>query len=222
MKNLKEIKNISFLQLALTISAVVALLVSNVITARQIQFPFDIVISGGMFVFPITYILSDVFSEVYGYRWSRITSYISFTANLVMVIIFSLVIYAPAPGHFINTEAYQVVLGSTPRILFASLLAYMVGDLVNDKIFKKMKEKHPNSHKRFKLRAIVSSFAGEAIDSMIFLPIAFLGQMPLEVMIKSLIFRVVIKVSYESLILPITSLVVNKVSKYENNVVAAK
>ena len=134
-------KRISKLQLILTTLFVVSLLVSNVITSKQVLLPFGITMTGAVFIFPITYILSDLFSEVYGYKWSRFTCYLGFFMNLFMVLVFQAVIATPAPSYWTNQVAFQTVLGNTPRVLFASLLAMMVGDFVNDRVFKKMKEK---------------------------------------------------------------------------------
>ncbi len=209
-------KKVSVLQSVLTTFFVVALLVSNIITAKQVLLPFDIVMTGAVFVFPITYILSDVFSEIYGYKWSRLTCYLGFAMNLFMVIVFSLVIETPAPSFWGNQEAFQTVLGNTPKILFASLLAFVVGDFVNDRVFKKFKDKHKDDHKGFGFRAILSSFCGELVDSLIFLPIAFFGQMPIESLIQMTIMQVVIKTGYEIVILPVTTFIVHKVSKFEN------
>lgn len=210
-------KGISKLQLVLTTLFVVSLLVSNVITAKQVLLPFGITMTGAVFIFPITYVLSDLFSEVYGYKWSRFTCYLAFAMNLFMVVVFSLVIKTPAPDYWLNQEAFQTVLGNTPRILFASLLAFIIGDLVNDKVFAKFKKKHPDNHKGFEFRAILSSFCGELVDSLIFLPLAFLGQMPISSLVMMTIMQVLIKTGYEVIILPVTRLVVNKVSKYENS-----
>lgn len=209
-------RNISELQLYLTLLFVVSLLISNIITAKQVLLPFGIVMTGAVFVFPITYILSDLFSEAYGYRWSRITCYLGFAANLFMVLIFSAVIATPAPDYWLNQEAFQTVLGNTPRVLVASLLAFVLGDFVNDRVFRKMKEKYPNSIKGFGWRAILSSVCGELVDSLVFLPIAFIGQMPLKTLAVMTVMQVLIKTGYEVVILPITRLVVKKTSAYEN------
>ena len=99
-------ERISFLQVCLTIVFVTAMLISNVITAKQVLLPGGITMTGAVFIFPITYILSDVFSEVYGYKWSRITCYFAFSMNLFMVIVFSLVIQTPAPSYWTNQEAF--------------------------------------------------------------------------------------------------------------------
>ena len=208
-------KPISLVQMILTLLAVVCLLISNVITAKQVLLPFGITMTGAVVIFPITYILSDLFSEVYGYKWSRLVCYLSFLANLLMVLVFSLVIITPAPDYWTNQDAFMAVLGSTPRVLIASFLAFIVGGLVDDLVFKKLKDKHPNDMKGFGFRAILSSLFGELVDSLIFLPIAFLGQMPLKTLAIMTILQVVIKTGYEIIILPITRLVVKKTMKYE-------
>lgn len=209
-------KKVSMLQLYLTIIAIVNLLVSNIITSKQVILPFNITMTAGIFVFPITYILSDVFSEVYGYKWSRLVCYLSFIANIFMVSVFELVIKSPAPSYWQDQMAFQTVLGNTPKILFASMLGFMVGDFVNDKVFKLLKERHKENHEGFGLRAILSSLCGEMADSLIFIPIAFLGQMPVHTLITMMFTQVCLKVGYEIIILPLTKYIVNKVSAYEN------
>lgn len=208
-------KKISLLQMILTLLFVVSLLISNIITSKQMLLPFGIVMTGAVVIFPITYILSDIFSEVYGYKWSRLTCYLAFIFNLFMVIIFTIVIKSPAPDYWLNQDAFEIVLGSTPRILFASLTAFMLGDYVNDKVFKKMKDKYLNSHNGFNLRAILSSLCGELTDSLIFIPLAFIGTMPMKTMIIMGITQVLIKTGYELLILPVTNILMKKVSSYE-------
>lgn len=205
----------SFLQVCLTILFVSAMLISNVITSKQIQFPFGITMTGAIVIFPVTYILSDVFSEVYGYRWSRVTCYFAFSMNLLMVLVFSLVIATPAPSYWTNQEAFATVLGSTPRVMSASLLAYVFGDFVNDRIFRKMKEKHANELKGFGWRAIISSLIGELCDSLVFVPLAFLGQMPFKTLCTMVVCQVLLKTAYEIIVLPLTTLVAKKASAYE-------
>ena len=100
------------------------------------------------------------------------------------------------------------------------MIAFIIGDLVNDKVFRRMKQKYPTTHKGFGWRAIISSFAGEVIDSVIFLPLAFIGLMPVSNLITMMIAQVVIKTGYEVVILPVTYRVVKFISKLENNVQA--
>lgn len=215
-KNTKRPAKISQLQCILTVVSIAFYLASNIITGRQIQLPFGLSNTGALLIFPITYILSDVFSEVYGYKWSRKTNWISFAIQLAIVAIFSLVIVLPYPSFFTNADAYTAVLGNAPIVLAGSLLAFVFGDWANDKVFAKLKEKHPNSSKGFSIRAVLSSLAGEAVDSLIFFPIAFgLTGTPWGALPAMMATSTVMKVAYEILVLPITVLVVKKVKKYE-------
>lgn len=216
MEDFKRKKMVSELQLGLTLLFVVALVVSNIITSKQVLLPFDITMTGAVFIFPITYILSDLVSEVYGYRWSRLTCYFGFAANLFAALVFSAVIQSPAPSYWQNQEAFQTVLGSTPRVLVASLLAFVIGDFVNDQIFARMKRKYPDSIKGFGARAIFSSLMGELVDSLVFLPLAFWGLMPVRTLVIMTLSQVVIKTGYELVILPFTTIAVKLVSRYEN------
>lgn len=215
-------KSHSSLKLILTVIFIAALLVSNVITWRQIALPFWITMTWAIIIFPITYILSDVFSEVYGYRRSRITCYMAFACNLVMSLMFMAVINMKAPEYFTNAEAYSTVLWNTRRVLISSLVAYVVWDFVNDKIFQKMKAKHPNDNKWFGRRAIVSSLAGETVDSWIFIPFAFLGTMPNGTLLIMILTQVILKVAYEMIVLPITIVVTRKTQEYENKLAVNK
>lgn len=131
-----------------------------------------------------------------------------------MVIFFGIAIATPAPSYWGNQEAFAIVLGSAPRVLFASLLAYVVGDFMNDKVFQKMKAKHTDMN-GFKVRAILSSLVGEICDSCIFIPIAFFGQMPAKTLVTMGITQVLLKVGYECLILPVTSAATKRVIEYE-------
>ena len=207
---------ISKLQLILTVLSVSCLIISNVVASKQMLLPFEITMTCGIFVFPITYILSDIFSEIYGYKWSRFTCYISFSINILMVVIFEISILTPAPNYWQNQEAFAIVLGSSPRVLVASVLSFLIGDFVNDKVFRKMKANHENSHKGFSLRAIVSSFCGEIVDSCIFIPVAFFGQMSICALVQMFFAQVFIKTLYEIIILPVTNVAIKCVSKYEN------
>jgi uncharacterized integral membrane protein (TIGR00697 family) len=186
------------------------MLISNVIAIKMISLG-PLVVPAAVLAFPITYILSDVFSEVYGYRVSRLTAWYAFGANLLMVVFFKLAVFMPG-APFWSPEAqkaFEETLDGTWRILIASLTAYMIGDFINDVIFKKMKEKQGERH--FGVRAIVSSMAGEAIDSFVFITIAFWGT-PL------FSYAVIpsqwgIKILYEIILLPVTILVVRKLKK---------
>lgn len=100
----------SFFQLLLTVIFTVALLLSNVIVNKQISLPFGASTVGSVILFPLTYVLSDIFSEVYGYRWSRVICYIAFGMNILMVLIFEATLKMPYPETFTNQAAFEAVL----------------------------------------------------------------------------------------------------------------
>lgn len=212
-------KPISMLQVLLTILFIGALLVSNIVSSRLFNF-FGNGMTCGILVFPITYILSDLFSEVYGYKWSRFTCYLGFVINLFAVGIFYIASMLPAviPE---QADAFNNVLLGTFSCTMASFIAYIVGDFVNDKIFAKMKNKHAGlqNQKGFALRAIISSVFGEFTDSCIYFPLAFLVFNPI-MNIKEVAIMILLqgsfKVAYEALILPLTTFLTKKASKYED------
>lgn len=205
----------SFLQLTLTVVFTVALLLSNIIVNKQICLPFGQATVGSVILFPLTYVLSDVFSEVYGYRWSRVTCYLAFAMNIVMVLVFELTLAWPYPDSFANQTAFEAVLGSTPRITAASLIAYVIGDLVNDRVFARMKRLHSDIT-GFAWRAIASSVVGELSDCLVFLPLAFIGTLPVRTLVGIGMAQVLAKVLIEAVLLPLTTFVARAVSKDEN------
>lgn len=190
-----------------------AMLIANIIAGKQFQV-FGIALPCAVVVFPVTYILSDVFSEVYGYKWSRRSAWTAFGMNLFAVAAFQMTIALPGVAWFTAQEAFTTVLGNTPRILFASLLSYMVGDWVNDRVFHKMKAAD-TQNKRFGLRAIASSFFGELTDSLIFIPLAFIGTMPVTQMLVMVGVQAGAKLALEFILLPATKACVNMARKYE-------
>lgn len=214
---MKKIGKVSFVQMVLTMLYVVCFIISNILAAKQYIFIGDIALNCGTITFPITYILSDIFSEVYGYKWSRISWFTAFFACIFVVICTEIAIIMPHPEFWTNQEAFASVLGSTPRTLFASMLAFGVGDFLNDKVFKKMKEKHKGELKGFGLRAIVSSLIGETFDSLIFFPVAFYGIVPVETMLITGVALILMKVGYECLIFPFTKMLAKKLLQHENN-----
>jgi uncharacterized integral membrane protein (TIGR00697 family) len=203
---------ISRLQLVLTVLSVSCLLISNIAVSKQMLLPFGIVMTCSNLVFPLTYVLSDVFSEVYGYKWSRFTCYLGFGMNLLMALVLQLSIVLPYPAYWENQAQFKTIFGTSFRVLIASFSAFIVGDFINDKVFEVMKKKSKN---KFFLRAILSSVVGQVTDSVIFCSVAFIGVMSINDMLMLLAAEIMLKTAYEILILPITNIVVKKVSKYE-------
>lgn len=224
MKELKETvlgifsskEKVSSLQLTLTLLLILCLVLSNIVVVKSIDL-FGIpqlANTASFLVFPITYILSDVFSEVYGYKWSRKTATWAFLGTALCSGVFALTILIPGNSAWNNQEALVAILGSTPKILFASLLAFWIGDWANDKVFQFMKSKSKEG-KGFLLRAIGSSLVGKYVDGAIFTFIG-LSFLPLETKLIMVANCPFIQVCLETLLFPITSLVSKKVRKAEN------
>ena len=211
MKKIKDKKEyITSIQLYVVIIYIVCILISNLISSRQILLFNKFELTGAVIIFPMTYILSDIISEVFGYKWSRKTCYIAFACNIFLAIIGYIVCILPYPNWWTDSESFNIVLKAVPRITIASLVAFLIGDLVNDIIFQKMKK---DTHKGYSIRAIVSSLVGEFFDSLIFIPLAFLGSMPINSLITMIFLQVIVKVSYEIILLPINNIVMKKIDK---------
>lgn len=209
-------KKISELQAYLTILFVTCYVVSNIIVGKTVSLPFGLTTTGAIFTIPMTYVLSDVFSECYGYRWSRVTCYIAFAMSFMEAMVAQLVIMSPFPAYYEGQAALAAVLGNTPRILIASMAAYVLGDLANDKVFAKFKAKHEGME-GFKARAFLSSVAGEFIDCLVFYPFALGGIVPSDQLVMVAATQIVAKLAYEALILPLTDYVAKRVNAYEAN-----
>lgn len=189
------------------------LIISNILANRLVQVgPWSI--DAGTMLFPVTYILSDLFSEVYGYKWSRRVTWWAALMNLLFAILAAVTNALPAPDYY-DPAPFQLALGSSFRIVVASLVSFVVGDLVNDNVFRKMRE-GKEVMQGFRLRALVSSFVGQIVDSTLFVTIAFLGTMPVADIVSMICLNIVAKVGYEIIILPLTYKVTKAIHSKEN------
>lgn len=189
------------------------LVISNILANRLVQIgPWSI--DAGILLFPITYVLSDVFSEVYGYKWSRRVTWWAALMNLLFAILVWITNTLPAPDYF-DPSPFAMALGGSVRIVAASLVSYVVGDLVNDLVFRRMR-KGRNALDGFTVRALVSSFIGQVADSALFVTIAFAGTMPVMDLASMMLLNVVAKVGYEIIILPLTYKVTRAIHNKEN------
>ena len=206
----------SNLQMSLTLFLVINLILANIMVVKSIDLfglPF-LANTTSLITFPVTYVLSDVFSEVYGYRWSRTTATWAFLGTLLCSGMFALMIAIPGNEAWQHQEALKTILGNTPQIAIASVVAFWFGDLANDKVFQFMKKKN-DSEKWFAVRAIASSLAGKYVDGAIFTFIG-LSFLPLETKIIMVINCPFIQILIETLLLPITTFVMKKVKKAES------
>lgn len=198
--------------LLLVVTFVSFLMMSNILANHMLNFgPW--VIDAGTLTFPITYVLSDVFSEVYGYKWSRRVTWYATAMNLLMALLIMLAIRLPQPEWYDGSH-FQLAIGGSIRIVAASLISYFFGDFTNDRIFRFMK-KDNNTIRGFNARAIASSFGGSVVDTTLFVIIAFSFVIPVPEMLPMIIVSVFIKTGYEILVLPFTRIVVKKVRAQE-------
>ena len=167
----------------------------------------------GVLVFPLAYIINDVITEVWGYGKARLIIWAGFAVNLLAAFFFSIGIIATAAPFWEGQEAFSSVLGNTPRIVAASLLAYLVGSFLNAWIMSKFKIL--THGKGFSLRAVLSTLAGEGADSAIFITIAFAGIFPVQALLTMILTQAIIKTVFEIVILPLTAIIVKKVKKAE-------
>ena len=209
---MKKMVSVPFMLMGIVF--VVCLIVSNLLEAKIIQLG-PITATAGMLVFPISYIINDCISEVWGYKKARLVIWSGFAMNFVVVGIAQLAVLLPAAPFWDGGESFNFVFGMTPRIVFASLCAFLAGSFLNAYIMSKMKI---SSHGRnFSFRAIVSTLAGESVDSIIFFPIAFGGMIPNEALLIMIGTQALLKSTYEILVLPVTIRVVRYVKKIDGS-----
>ena len=198
--------------LYMSIIFVCCLLLSNILASKILSVGPTFSITAGALVFPVSYIINDIFAEVYGYEKTKKIIIFGFIMNLFMTLIITLAIVIPSPVWYKNSEAFKTILGSTPRNFIASLLAYLIGSLVNAKVMVVMKS---NKKNKFGVRAILSTILGELTDSCIFVLVAFLFKLTINQLLIMILTQVVLKTLYEILCLPITIRVIDKVKMYE-------
>lgn len=192
---------------------VTSLLTANVIAIKLFQIG-PLVLPAGIIIFPISYILGDVFTEVYGYRRARQVIWVGFACNALLVAAVWVAIHLPPASFWPHQKAFQTVLGFTPRLLVASFLAYLAGEFSNAYVLARLKV--ATSGRWLWLRTIGSTLVGQALDSTIFIGVAFAGLFPLQTLFRTIVAQWLVKSSYEALVTPFTYLVVNFLKRREN------
>ena len=225
---LRSKEKMSGVFLLVAIMSVVSLLISNVVANKSISlFGWTVAgqplsVAASFVVFPFTYIASDVFSEVYGYAWSRKISWIALFANVFMILMFKLVTAMPGVDS-VSAEAFAVVCDSTPGIVFASLTAFMAGDLLNDLVFARMKRRDTTGKiSAYAFRSILSSLCGELVDCAVFLPMLYYfihgyGTIITSVyqLLAIICIQALLKTAVELVLCPLSIFVVGKIKTYE-------
>jgi uncharacterized integral membrane protein (TIGR00697 family) len=190
-----------------------SLLISNLAATKLISFG-SIIIDGGAILFPIVYILGDILTEVYGFKYARRAIWTGFGVMLLAIFCFTVVRYLPAAADYHDQEAFEAVLGFFPRIVAASLVAYLVGEFLNAYVLAKLKLK--TNGKKLWLRLIGSTFVGEFFDTIIFCLIAFGGIIGTSDMVIYIAVGWLFKTGVEIAMLPVTYRVIGFLKKQEN------
>lgn len=188
------------------------LLISNVASTKIVDFgPFTF--DAGTLLFPLSYIFGDILTEVYGYKRSRRVIWLGFISALTMALVFIIVGKLPAAPDWGNQAAYDAILGLTPRIVLASLVAYLAGEFSNSFILAKMKIWTKGKH--LWARTIGSTLVGEGIDSTLFIIIAFLGILPGSLLVTLVVSNYIFKSLVEIVFTPLTYQVIRFLKKKE-------
>ena len=201
----------------LAVTFCVCLVTSNLFVPRLWQVGnWPLQLSGAVVIFPISYIINDLLTEVYGYRRAMMVIWMGFVLSAFVAVAAQLVSWLPEPIYPESKEvasSFDRLFGLVPRTTVASLLAFILGSQMNAFVMSKMKV--ATKGRGFGWRAILSTLAGELSDSIIFYPLAFAGVMPARAILSIILTQVTVKTLYEVLILPLTSVLARRLKKAE-------
>ena len=214
-------KQVSVLFLLFSMLFCVCLITANVLETKQMAFG-PISITGGLIVFPVSYIINDCVCEVWGYRKTRMLIWLGFSMNFLFVIFAALCDAIPGAPYWDNEAGFHAIFGLAPRVAAASFVAFIVGSFANAYVMSRMKVS--SQGKNFSLRAIMSTILGETADSLIFLPVALGWVVPNIELPVLIVSQIALKTLYEIVVLPITIKVVKftkrheGIDEYDNNI----
>ena len=190
----------------------VCLIAANILETKQISV-LGISLTGGLIVFPISYIINDCVCEVWGFQKARLLIWTGFAMNFFFVSMGALCDWIPGAPYWTNEAGFHAIFGLAPRVAAASFIAFILGSFANAYVMSKMKLCDGGRH--FSWRAILSTIAGESLDSLIFFPLALGGVVPTPELPKLMLWQVVLKTLYEVIALPITIRVVKALKAHE-------
>lgn len=192
----------------------VCLIAANLLETKVISVA-GLTVTAGLLVFPVSYIINDCISEVWGFRKARLIIWTGFAMNFFVVVLGLLAVSIPAAPFWEGEEHFNFVFGMAPRIVAASLAAFLAGSFLNAYVMSRMKLR--SGGRRFSSRAIASTLAGETADSLLFFPIAFGGVVPWRELAAMMALQIVLKSLYEVLVLPVTVRVVRYVKRVDGS-----
>jgi uncharacterized integral membrane protein (TIGR00697 family) len=191
---------------------VATLVTSNVIAVKLAALgPFTV--PAAIVIFPLAYLFGDVLTEVWGYATARMVIWTGFAANIVAVCFVAIAVAVPSSPAYPNGDAYSAILGMTPRIVIASLVAYLCGEFLNSFVLAKLKL--ATRGRMLWVRTIGSTLLGQGLDTVIFISIAFAGVLPFPVLRTVIRDQWLLKVFYEIVATPLTYAVVSWLKRRE-------
>ena len=190
----------------------VCLIAANILETKQISV-LGISLTGGLIVFPISYIINDCVCEVWGFQKARLLIWTGFAMNFFFVAMGALCDWIPGAPYWTNEAGFHAIFGLAPRVAATSFVAFIVGSFANAYVMSKMKIR--DKGRNFSLRAILSTIVGESFDSVIFFPLALGGVVPTEELPKLMLWQVLLKTVYEVIALPITIRIVKALKEHE-------
>ena len=167
------------------VAVFITCLITANITAVKLVDLFGLILPAAIFIFPLSYITGDILTEVYGYRRARRVIWLGFFCNFVVVGAIWLGQVLPAASFWDGQAAYERILGYTPRLVFASFLAYLAGEFANAMVLAKMKI--ATNGRWLWLRTIGSTLVGQGLDSWVFITLAFFGTIPGKALLTAII-----------------------------------
>ena len=192
----------------------VCLVASNLLETKVIQLG-PITATAGLIVFPISYIINDCIAEVWGFRKARLLIWSGFAMNFFVVMLGLIAVALPAAPFWDGAAHFNFVFGMAPRIVIASLTAFLVGSFLNAYVMSRMKL--ASNGRNFSARAIWSTVVGETADSLIFFPVAFGGIIAWRELLVMMCIQILLKSMYEVLILPVTIRVVKAIKRIDGS-----
>lgn len=200
----------------ITVVFVVVLLLSNLVANNKISQIQNFTFGSGIIFFPLSYLIGDILTEVYGYSKSRRVIWIGFGSMVLSIIAIQVILLLPPAAGWNNQKAYEIVFSNVPRTVIASMVAFWTGEFSNSFTLSKMKIF--TKGKFLWTRTIGSTFIGEAVDTLIFYPLAFAGlaSFPWHLIFKVMVANYFLKVMWEVIATPFTYKTVSFLKKKEN------
>lgn len=209
---MKQKVSVSFMLMGILFN--VCLITANLLETKVIQLG-PLTVTAGLLVFPVSYILNDCIAEVWGFRKARLIIWSGFLMNFLVVTLGLIAVALPAAPFWEGEEHFDFVFGMAPRIVAASLLAFLAGSFLNAYVMSRMKV--VSQGRNFSARAIWSTVVGETADSFIFFPVAFGGIISWNELLVMMGLQIVLKSLYEVIILPVTIRVVKTVKRIDGS-----